>query len=68
MSSEQRPESDEIHIIYNRKTGNVEIVGAQALDGAGCNLPIIKKEGPVQFEAILIWHPGCVWYRGNQYC
>ena len=57
---------DLITITYNRANGDVQISG-ENLEVTDAALPI-QTEKPVKFEAILIYHPGCVWYRGRIFC
>jgi hypothetical protein len=61
------PQEDVITITYNRATGDVQIGGQNLRVTPGANLPI-HSPGPVQFEAILIYHPGCIWFRGSIIC
>lgn len=67
----QREQTGEIKIIYDRATGKVRIEGAEiqppGANQADANLPI-QTQDAVRFEAILIYYPGCVWFRGKQYC
>lgn len=66
MSAQQQQyPDDEIHIIYNRTTGAIDVKGGR--EQGTSSLPIQTKE-PVSFEAILIYHPGCIWYRGRIIC
>jgi hypothetical protein len=61
---------DEITITYNKATGDVQILGGNLVTTTvddNANLPI-QTQYPVKLEAILIYHPGCVWYRGKIYC
>ena len=60
------PQADLITITYNRATGDVQMAGGKLVTDNAC-LPIQTKQ-PVQFEAILIYHPGCVWFRGKIFC
>ena len=62
----QQPQTGEITLTYNRATGDVYVSGGQ-LVADNANLPI-QTQHPVKFEAILIYHPGCVWFRGQIYC
>jgi hypothetical protein len=66
MSEQPQPETGEVTITYNRATGDIQISGGY-LVSENATLPI-QTEQPVQFEAILIYHPGCIWYRGRIYC
>ena len=66
MSEQQQPQTGEVTITYNRATGEVQISGGYLISE---NTPLpIQTEQPVTFEAILIYHPGCIWYRGRIYC
>lgn len=63
----QQPLTGKITVTYDRATGEVNISGGQLITDGNGNLPIQTRH-PVKLEAILIYHPGCIWFRGNIYC
>lgn len=64
----QQPQNPtgQITLTYDRETGDVNITGGQ-LVAENSNFPI-QTQHPVKFEAILIYHPGCIWFRGQIIC